>query len=215
MKRLKIPDVTVHRLSDYARILDQFDEEGIRIVSSDVLAARCGLNPAQIRKDLAYFGEFGVRGVGYHVGELKENLKGILGVTHAWRVALVGAGNLGSALAAYQGFLTHGFIITAVFDKYPEQAKLPPNGRFPKILGVDRIKAEIRRRGIQIGIITVPAEAAQGVAERLVSAGISGILNFAPVRLRVPKHVKVRNVDLGSELESLSFFLSKQGGAPS
>ena len=210
MKRLKIPDATVRRLSDYARMLDQLDEEGIRIVSSDTLASRCGLNPAQIRKDLAYFGEFGVRGVGYRVRELKENLKGILGVTHTWRVALAGAGNLGSALVAYRGFLTHGFIIHAVFDKYPERAKLPRNGRFPKVLGLDRIKTEIRRRGIQIGIIAVPAEAAQGVAERLVGAGIFGILNFAPVRLLVPKHVKVKNVDLGSELESLSFFLSKR-----
>lgn len=210
MKQPKIPEATIHRLSTYGRVLSRLEEEGIAIISSGDLAERCGLNPAQIRKDLAYFGEFGVRGVGYHVQELRENLKGILGVTHVWRVALVGAGNLGSALAAYKGFLTHGFVIEVLFDKYPSRSKLPRGGRLPKVLALDRIKQEIRRRGIHIGIIAVPAEAAQDVADRLVAAGVFGILNFAPVRLVVPKHIKVKYVDLGSELASLSFFLSKR-----
>ncbi len=208
MKRAKIPAATVGRLSTYGRVLIQLEEEGVDVASSALLAARCGLNPAQIRKDLAYFGEFGIRGVGYRVKELKETLKDILGVTQVWKVALVGAGNLGSALAAYKGFLAHGFQIDAIFDLYPDQCVLSKlDGA--EVLNIRDIKRVVPQRGIRIGIVAVPQEGAQNVVDLLVEAGVQGILNFAPIRPNVPERVKVKNVDLGSELESLAFYLSK------
>ncbi len=208
----KIPEATINRLSVYGRVLNQFEEEGVDVVSSAALAARCGLNPAQIRKDLAYFGEFGVRGVGYHVKNLKEDLKRVLGVTRIWKVALVGAGNLGSALLAYKGFLAHGFTIDAVFDKYPEKKRHLRRLGCPKVLGMNELNRVIRSKGIKMGIVAVPSDGAQSVVNRLVDAGIKGILNFAPLRVSVPPQVKVKNVDLGSELEGLAFFLSKENG---
>lgn len=212
MKRDKIPAATVGRLSTYGRVLIQLEEEGVEVASSALLAARCGLNPAQIRKDLAYFGEFGIRGVGYRVKELKNNLKDILGVTKVWKVALVGAGNLGSALVAYKGFLAHGFEIDAIFDKYPDRCVLSRvDGS--EVLEVGEIKRVVPERGIKIGIVAVPHEGAQTVVDSLVEAGVKGILNFAPVRPAVPDFVKVKNVDLGSELESLAFYLSKPARA--
>ena len=208
MKRIKIPSATVGRLSTYGRVLIQLEEEGVEVASSAQLAARCGLNPAQIRKDLAYFGEFGIRGVGYRVKELKDNLKDILGVTKVWRVALVGAGNLGSALAAYKGFLAHGFQIDAIFDKSPSHCVMAGvDGA--EVLDVQQIKQVVPQKGIKIGIVAVPQEGAQSVVDLLVEAGVQGILNFAPMRPNVPEFVKVKSVDLGSELESLSFYLSK------
>ena len=208
MKRAKIPGATVGRLSTYGRVLIQLEEEGVEVASSAQLAARCGLNPAQIRKDLAYFGEFGIRGVGYRIKELKDNLKDILGVTKVWNVALVGAGNLGRALVAYKGFLAHGFKIDVIFDKYPDRCVLPEECA-GGVLDIGEIKRVVPQRGIQIGIVTVPPEGAQGVVDLLVEAGVKGILNFAPIRPKVPQEVKVKNVDLGSELESLAFYISK------
>lgn len=208
MKRTRIPTATVGRLSTYGRVLIQMEEEGIEVASSAQLAARCGLNPAQIRKDLAYFGEFGIRGVGYRVKDLKNNLKEVLGVTKVWKVALVGAGNLGSALAAYKGFLAHGFQIDAIFDKYPGRCVLSTQSDV-EVLGLEELEGIVHQRGIRIGIVAVPQEGAQILIDQLVEAGIEGILNFAPIRPNVPEHVKVKNVDLGSELESLAFYLSK------
>lgn len=203
-----IPDATINRLSVYGRVLQQMDDEGLILVSSAALAARCGFNPAQIRKDLAYFGGFGIRGVGYRVRELRESLRRIMGVTRRWKVALVGAGNLGSALLAYQGFAGHGFDFAAVFDKYPARSRRG-RSRDIEVLPMNVLPRVIRERGIQIGIIAVPAAAAQEVADCLVEADVSGILNFAPTRLSVPYHVKLRNVDLGLELEGLAYYLSR------
>lgn len=208
MKRTRIPTATVGRLSTYGRVLIQMEEEGVEVASSAQLAARCGLNPAQIRKDLAYFGEFGIRGVGYRVKDLKNNLKEVLGVTKVWKVALVGAGNLGSALAAYKGFLAHGFQIDAIFDKHPGRCVLSTQSDV-EVLGLEELEGIVHQRGIRIGIVAVPQEGAQILIDQLVEAGIEGILNFAPIRPNVPEHVKVKNVDLGSELESLAFYLSK------
>lgn len=208
MKRKKIPTATVGRLSIYGRLLIHMEEEGIEVVSSAQLAARCGLNPAQIRKDLAYFGAFGIRGVGYRVNDLKGRLKDVLGVTRVWKVALVGAGNLGSALVAYQGFLAHGFQIDAIFDKYPDRCLLAAKG-LAEVFALKELKQIVRQQGIKIGVVTVPQEGAQSVVDQLVDAGVEGILNFAPIRPTVPEHVRVKNVDFGSELESLSFYLSK------
>ncbi|MFQ5894255.1 MAG: redox-sensing transcriptional repressor Rex [Nitrospinota bacterium] len=204
----KIPEATVNRLSIYCRVLNQLEEEGRWVVSSSELAVRCALNAAQIRKDLAYFGEFGVRGVGYFVRALKEDIKRILGVTRIWKVALVGAGNLGSALLSYKGFLAHGFTIDAVFDKFPDQPH-PRKPGIPKVLPMKELRRVVRAKGIKMGIVAVPPEGAQGVVNQLVGAGITGILNFAPIQIQVPRGVKLRNVDLGSELESLAYYLSQ------
>ena len=210
LARQRVPQATVHRLSVYGRILQELDEEGVRVASSAALADRSGFNPAQIRKDLAYFGEFGIRGVGYLVRELRQVLRKILGVTRKWKVALVGAGNLGSALLAYQGFPAHGFCFEAVFDKYPRG----PRRRLPnwKVHGMDALGRIIRARGIRMAVVAVPAKAAQEVVDLLAEAGVTAILNFAPTRLSVPPHVKLRNVDLSLELEGLSYYLSWEKG---
>ena len=210
--KARIPAVTVGRLSTYARVLNRLEEEGSRVVSSAELARRCGLNPAKIRKDLAYFGEFGVRGKGYEVRDLKANLRTILGVTRVWKVALVGAGNLGLALLSYRGFLAHGFTIDAVFDKFPDQvAPLKPG--WPPVRPMEELAKVIRAMDIRIGIVAVPSESAQTVANQLVEAGVKGILNFAPTQITAPPHIKVQTVELGSELERLAFYLSQQPGA--
>ena len=206
ISRQRIPKAAVYRLSVYGRILQELDEDGVRVVSSAGLADRSGFNPAQIRKDLAYFGGFGIRGVGYMVGELRQVLRNILGVTQKWKVALVGAGNLGSALLAYQGFPAHGFCLEAVFDKYPKGgAKHIQN---LKVYGMDALRRIIRSRGIQMAVVAVPAKGAQEVLDQLAEAGVTAILNFAPTPLSVPSHVKLRNVDLSLELEGLSYYLS-------
>ena len=204
----KIPEATIRRISSYQRILYQINEEGIKVASSSEIAKRCGIKPAQLRKDLAYFGEFGVRGKGYYVEELRSNFKRILGVTNTWKVVLVGAGNLGSALLAYKEFLSHGFIINAVFDKFPESAR-PQKPGAPPVLPMEDLKSVVRKRKIEIGIVAVPSEAAQSVVNRLTEFGIRGILNFAPTQVFAPEHVWIKNVDLGSELEQLSYHLSK------
>ncbi|MEK6709049.1 MAG: redox-sensing transcriptional repressor Rex, partial [Nitrospinota bacterium] len=205
----RIPAVTVGRLSTYSRVLSRLEEEGHRVVSSAELARRCGLNPAQIRKDLAYFGEFGTRGKGYGVANLKANLRIILGVTRVWKVALVGAGNLGLALLSYKGFLAHGFTIDAVFDKYPGRVG-PLKPGWPAVRPMEELPRVIRAMGIRIGIVAVPSESAQVVANQLVGAGVKGLLNFAPPQFNPPPPLKVQTVELGSELEQLAFYLSPQ-----
>jgi redox-sensing transcriptional repressor len=159
-----------------------------------------------MRKDLSYFGQFGKRGVGYKTSELNKNILKILGLDHEWNVAIVGAGNLGSALSAYRGLKEHRFIVSAVFDSDKSKA-----GRYcgtVRVSSMDEVKDVVAREGIEIAIIAVPAEAAQWVANQLVAAGLKAILNFAPATLVVPEDVKLRNVDLSIELENLSYFLT-------
>ena len=206
--RFKVPEVTVARLSLYLRCLSDLEEEGIEVISSAELGKRCGINPAQIRKDLAYFGEFGTRGVGYYVKDLKEDIKRIIGLDKEWEVALVGVGNLGRALLSYHGFKRHGFKITAAFDKVVDEERksvMPPDCT---LYHADEMEEIIRKKRLKIAIIAVHYSEAQKVADRLVKAGIKGILNFAPVRLKVPKNVTVRHIDLGIELEVLTFFVA-------
>jgi redox-sensing transcriptional repressor len=203
----RIPEMTIRRLSVYTRCLQHLEEDGIKTISSEELAERFNLNSAQVRKDLAYFGEFGVRGIGYYVAGLKAELQRILGLDREWQVALVGLGNLGSALFNYKGFARQGFRISVVFDEDPRKAGRTPDG--VPILPLKDLVQEARARNLQIGIVAVPAEAAQVVAERLVAAGIKAILNFAPARLKVPKDVRLQNVDLSIELETLSFHLAQ------
>ena len=199
--------MTVRRLSVYTRCLQQLEEDGVKTVSSQELAERFNLNSAQVRKDLAYFGEFGVRGIGYYVAGLKAELQKILGLDREWSVALVGFGNLGSALFHYKGFARQGFRIAAIFDADPAKVGRDVGGA-PVLPSAD-LAREVRARGIQIAIVAVPPEAAQAVTDQLAEAGIKAILNFAPSRLRAPRDTRLKHVDLSIELETLSFYLAK------
>ncbi|MEE9124573.1 MAG: redox-sensing transcriptional repressor Rex [candidate division NC10 bacterium] len=203
----RIPEKTVTRLSIYLRCVEAFIADGMSTVSSQQLAERFGLNSALVRKDLAYFGQFGVRGLGYYTEGLKQNLERILGLNQEWGVALVGLGNLGSALLNYRGFQQRGFRISVVFDT--DASKVGRRiGSIP-VCHVEKIVPILKRRRIKMGIITVPAGAAQAVADQLVTTGINAILNFAPTQLTVPKGVKVQNVDLSVMLKTLSFYTSR------
>ena len=203
----KIPEMTIRRLSVYTRCLQQLEEDGVKTVSSQEMAERFNLNSAQVRKDLAYFGEFGVRGIGYYVSGLKAELQRILGLDREWQVALVGFGNLGSALFHYKGFARQGFRISTIFDDDPtkwgkviEGVTIQPMQELPK---------EAKARNLQIAIVAVPGESAQAVTEKLVAAGIKTILNFAPERIKAGRDVRLKNVDLAIELETLSFYLAQ------
>lgn len=204
----KIPEKTVARLSIYLRCLEELEAEDIPTISSQQMAQKFGLNSAQLRKDLAYFGQFGIRGVGYHVQFLTNNLKEILGLDQEWKVVLVGTGNLGSALLKYKGFSQKGFRISAVFDDSPLKVGRSIGGA--EIKDPEKMPYLLRKEGIRIGIIAVPAPAAQGVAERLVASGVTSILNFAPTQLALPQGVKVQHIDLAAVLKTLSFHQVRQ-----
>jgi redox-sensing transcriptional repressor len=203
----RIPEMTIRRLSVYTRCLLQLEEDGVTTISSQELAERFNLNSAQVRKDLAYFGEFGVRGIGYHVSGLKAELQRILGLDREWPVALIGLGNLGAALFHYKGFSRQGFRIAVVFDDDPAKVGRDIDG--VPIFATSDLAREARARAIQIAVLAVPAEAAQGVTDLVVAAGIKAVLNFAPARLRVPREARLKNVDLSIELETLSFYLAQ------
>jgi len=203
-----VSDLTAGRLSVYLRCLNALDVAGVKTISSKALAERFQLNAAQIRKDLAYFGEFGIRGVGYYVKELKRHLRMILGLDRTVRVAILGAGNLGLALADYPGFRQEGFAIVALFDT--ERSKI---GRRSKggvrIHEIGEFRKLVRRDQIDIAVVAVPADSAQAVVSMAVAAGIRAVLNFSPGTIKVPPGVKLKNVDLTVSLESLSFFLAR------
>ncbi len=202
-----ISDLTIARLSVYLRSLDRLLDVGVDTVSSQDLAHRFNLNSAQIRKDLAYFGEFGVRGVGYNVRELRQYLVEILGLDRERRLVIVGAGNLGTALCHYSGFTGGSFLVVAVLDSDASRIGDPtPAGLL--VEDVSRLGEIVRQRGVEIGAITTPAASAQAVCDRMVEAGLKAILNFAPVVVRGPEGVRVKTVDLKIHLEELSFFLT-------
>jgi redox-sensing transcriptional repressor len=203
-----VSELTTNRLSVYLRCLTALDADGVRTISSQALAEQFHLNAAQIRKDLAYFGEFGVRGVGYYVKELREHLRQILGLDKRVRVAIMGAGNLGLALADYQGFRLEGFEIAALFDTMKDKIGQHSRGGVP-IHDLRQFARIVRRERIAIAVIAVPADAAQAVVNAVVSAGIKAVLNFSPGTLKVPPDVKLKSVDLTVSLESLSFFLAQ------
>jgi redox-sensing transcriptional repressor len=203
----KISESTVSRLSHYYRVLDEVAAEGGKVISSQLLAEREGITSAQVRKDLSYFGSFGRRGLGYSVEHLREQIRAILGLDRRWRVAIVGAGHIGSALLAYRGFTSQGFDIVAVFDSDPQRV-----GHASGALEVRHVSQLSGADEIDIGVIATPVRAAQEVAEALVAAGVRGILNFAPRKLRVPDDVWVRTVDMTTEFEGLSFALSQPDG---
>lgn len=212
MKRDHIPASAVRRLSLYLRQLESFLREDRRTVSSKALGEVLHLTDAQVRKDLAYFGQFGHPGVGYRVDELIVRVRQILGTDKICNACVVGAGHLGTALLAYKGFAKRGFQIVAVFDNSPSKV-----GREVSELGSVRIeplsamKERIRQDSIRLGILTVPEESAQEVAGQMIKAGIGGILNFAPVWLSVPAGYPVMNVDLSTDLEQLSYQMTEMG----
>jgi redox-sensing transcriptional repressor len=208
MKSEKISELTTARLSIYLRCLNTLHEAGIKTISSQSLAEQFNLNSAQIRKDLGYFGEFGVRGVGYYVDDLRDHITKILGLDNPHRVGIVGAGRLGTALANYNGFGRSNFTVVALFDN--DRQKVGKKIGDGKILvhDAERIAEVIRAESIDVMVIAVPAKSAQKVLNQLMSAGIKAVLNFAPVSLHSRRGVKVKTVDLTTSLESLSYFLA-------
>jgi redox-sensing transcriptional repressor len=206
----QVSDLTAGRLSVYLRCLTTLEAAGVKTISSGSLAERFHLNAAQIRKDLAYFGEFGVRGVGYYVSELRVHLRLILGLERPVRVGIIGAGNLGRALADYQGFRNEGFSIVALFDLDPECVGRKSRRGVP-ILPMDEFGKLARSGQLDIAVVAVPADAAQAVVNLAIQSGLKAILNFSPGSIQVPAGVKLKNVDLTVSLESLSFFLARGG----
>jgi len=206
-----ISALTIARLSVYLRCVDRLLELGMETVSSQEMARRFNLNSAQIRKDLAYFGEFGVRGVGYNVRELRQYVVEILGLDRERRMVIVGAGNLGTALCHYSGFSGGSFLVVGVLDSDPSRIGDPtPAGLL--VEDASRMREIVAQRNVDIGVITTPAAAAQAVCDQMIAAGLRTVLNFAPVRVRGEEEVVVRTVDLKVHLEELSFFLRHSKG---
>ena len=204
-----VSDSTVRRLSAYYRRLSEMEEEGIEIASSKELATRNGVTPAQVRKDFSLFGKFGRRGQGYTVKDLKCAIAKILGVGRGWNVALVGLGKVGAALFHYKEFRKQGFHIAAVFDNDPAKQ----GGRIgdAEIYAPERLKEVVQEKGIGIGIVAVPGEAAQAAVDALVAAGVRAILSFPMRRVVVPEGIHLRYVNMAVEMEGLSFLLANQG----
>src|SRR5579883_2842851 len=208
MKAEKISELTTNRLSVYLRCLNLLASAGITTISSQALADQFHLNSAQIRKDLAYFGEFGVRGVGYSVEELRQHITKILGLDTPHRVAVIGAGNLGTALANYNGFTASNFTVVALFDNDREKIGKRIGESGIMVYDVKKLGRIVKDLGIDVAVIAVPARIAQRALNQVMSAGIKAVLNFAPVRLHARLGVKIKTVDLTISLESLSYFLA-------
>ncbi len=201
--RKRISESTIHRLSLYYRALSLLEKEDFDTVSSKDLAKREKLTPAQVRKDLSFFGSFGTRGLGYPVLELKDRIAAILGIDRVWRVALIGVGNIGSALVSYKEFIKQGFHIVKLFDK--DQRKIGSNHKGIIVSDIKDLETELREDGIEVVVVAVPATVTQYIVDDVIKAGVKAILNFAPVNLRVPDDVHVRNENMAMELEYLSF----------
>ncbi len=207
MSSVDIPDIVIGRLPLYLRALSRLTLEGAKITSSHELGKRLGISSAQIRKDLSHFGEFGKQGTGYQVDYLTEQLRQILKVDKEWRVALVGVGDLGRALAHYNGFRDRGFRITMLFDNDPAKVSTMLDGF--QIYDVAQMKDLIRQHGITLAMIAVPAEAAQQVADALAAAGVRGLLNYAPINLAVPEGVKVQYIDPVVHLQRITYYVEE------
>ena len=206
----KVPGSTVGRLSVYLRLLEEEPATGARTLSSEELAARAGTTAAQVRKDLSFFGTFGKRGLGYSVPQLRTTLRSILGLERRWRVAVVGAGKIGKALLGYEDFRQQGFSVEAVFDV--DASKVGQEYHGLEVLP-DASLETVLRDGYDIAIVAVPGDAAQAVVDRVVGAGVRAILNFAPVKLRVPEGVALKSVNMALELEGLSYALANADAA--
>jgi len=212
MKSLKIPEAAVTRISTYATILEEMLGSGLQVISSEKLAVLCGVNPTQVRKDLAYFGEFGVRGIGYSVPGLLGDIKKILGLDKQWRLGLVGVGHLGSALIANEHLTRQGYNFVAAFDTDPDKIGRILPGDIT-IEPMSALKNSRQNFNIEIGVIATPASAAQRVATRLIEAGVKAIINFAPVRILVPRGCYVKNIDFSVDLNNLTFHLTQSNDA--
>jgi redox-sensing transcriptional repressor len=204
----KISDSTISRLSRYYRTLGRLIEQKVQTVSSDEIAEIDGVTSAQVRKDLSFFGTFGKRGLGYNTLDLRNNIGNILGLFKKWNVVLVGAGNIGRALVDYEEFRKQGFLIKLVLDNDPE--KIGMNIHELHIEAFSEAARLIKKHKIQIAIVAVPANVAQEVVEKLTEAGIKAILNFAPLSLKVPKDVVIKNENMSIELEALSYHLTNK-----
>lgn len=204
----RIPDATVRRLSLYLRFLEDFGRSGVKSVASGALAERGGATAAQVRKDLSYLGSFGKRGLGYSVPELTRVLRTVLGLDSVWRVALLGAGRIGTALFEYEPFRARGFNITTVIDNDPRKVGSCLGGI--RIRGEDELECALRDDAIDLVIVAVPAPVAQALVDRVVAVGIKAILNYAPTQLRLPDDVALRHVSMLVELESLSHALARR-----
>jgi len=200
-----VPDIVISRLPGYLQALNQMAKEGMHTVSSQALAERLGSTAAQIRKDLSLFGGFGKQGTGYSIFHLIEQLQLILNLDRIWRVALVGAGDLGRALVRYQGFANRGIEIALVFDNHPNVVGTQVGAVM--VRHVDTMVADIRAMAIKIAILTVPGEAAQSTADSLVEAGIKAVLNYAPVTLKLPADVHIQHIDPVLQLQRMMFYL--------
>ncbi len=206
-KQVKISEAVVRRLPIYLHVLNELSRSEVQTVSSQELGQKLDLNPAQIRKDLAYFGEFGRKGIGYDVSYLIEKIRQILKLDRRLNVALIGAGNLGQALCNYNTYSKDNMKIVAVFDAHP--GKIGTQINQMAVQPIESLTAAVEELQIRIGIITVPAAEAQNVADRLVQAGVEGILNFAPAILKVPDEVRIHHADFTTELLSLAYYLEK------
>lgn len=205
MTNKQIPDIVIGRLPLYLRSLQRMAQQGRQVTSSQELGERLGISAAQIRKDLSQFGEFGKQGTGYNIKFLSEQLEKILHVDHDWDVAVVGAGDIGSAVVRYRGFANRGFSVKMIFDNDPEKVGSQV-GSFTVQDTVGLVEA-IRKAGIKISMIAVPAETAQKVADQLVEAGVTAILNYAPISINVPSHVHVQYIDPSTHLQRMTYYL--------
>ncbi len=204
MKR--IADSTVRRLSMYLRYLEELSTRGQETASSDELAQLCHTTPAQVRKDLSFFGSFGKRGLGYPVHELTTHLRQILGLEREWNIVIVGAGKIGAALANYRGFGQRGFRVAGVYDNNPEKIGQPWGEAV--VQDTAQLETDVRKLDSVIAVLAIPSDDAQAVVDRLVEAGVRAILNFAPAHVTVPSHVTLKSVNMAMELEGLSFALT-------
>lgn len=205
MKADHIPKATIQRMAVYMQVLEDLLKKKQEIISSDKLATQCEVKPSQIRKDLAYFGELGIRGLGYYVQDLLNSIRHFLGIDRRWNCALVGVGNLGRALLRHQQFAKRGFVIVAAFDCDP--FKIGESVANHEIICTRRLKEKASEMKIDIGLITTPSERAQRAADHMLEAGIKGIINFAPARISVPFDVSLEYVDFSNHMVTLAFDL--------
>jgi redox-sensing transcriptional repressor len=205
----RIAESTIRRLSLYLSFLEEIEARGVPTTSSDDLAKLGGTTSAQVRKDLSFFGSFGKRGLGYSVPELSSSLRKILGLGRQWRVCIIGAGKIGAALARYAGFAERGFIVGAVYDSDP--TKIGTRWGSVTVRDEKQLERDIAANNYQIAVLAVPADSAQKLVDRIVKAGIKGILSFAPLQLNVPGDVALRTVNMAMELEGLTFAITNKG----
>lgn len=202
------PDIVIGRLPIYLRALDSIAKEGSELTSSYELGERLGISSAQIRKDLAWFGDFGKQGTGYQISYLMDQLRHILKLNREWDVVIIGAGHMGQALANYRGFGEHGFKIVGIFDSDPNKI-----GNYLNTVTVQdtRLAADfVRQHKVRLAMLAIPAEAAQTMAEQLVAAGVQSILNYAPINLNLPPHVQIQNIDPVGKLQHMTYYIKEE-----